>query len=83
MKKTNELDKKIERKKSFAEKMFKKMFDGKQQKAKDSLFKEILTQIEVCEELRKPVTKAEILDWLKLDNVIQVSIKARTHKLAA
>ena len=63
--------------------MFKKMFDGKQQKAKDSLFKEILTQIEVCEELRKPVTKAEILDWLKLDNVIQVSIKARTHKLAA
>lgn len=77
------MDKRIEVKKSFAKKNFKKMFNSKQRKAKEPLLREILAQIEVCEELLKPVTKAEILDWLKLDNVIQVSIKARTHKLAA
>lgn len=82
MKPSEVLDRNIQSKQKIARSIFRKMYKPKERKAKSNLLDEALYQIEVCEELFKPVTEKDLEDWLSSENLAQVSIKAKTHKFA-
>ena len=76
----NEFDKKIRKKKKQAMKYFKDNFSNKEKRAKREICREILNQIQICEELLRPVGETQIKDWFECVSVEQLLRKARTHK---
>ena len=61
-------------------------FEGKYPKRKErethkEILSEVLYQIRICEELKRPVSKEIIRCWIDTcNNELQVERKARTHK---
>ena len=74
----------VNKKKQFAKDYFEKKYPTEtEREEKEEVFKEIIDQIEVCEDFCRPVNEEQIKEWFECKNVEQVLRKARTHKYAA
>ena len=69
-------------KKHYAEEIFEKMYPNADAD-KIKVLEEVKDQIEVCEDMCRPVTKEMIKEWLMLKNAIQVERKAKAYRFAA
>ena len=67
-------------KKHYAEEIYAKMYPNGD---RDEILEEVKDQIEVCEDMCRPVTKEMIKEWLMLNNAIQVERKAKAYRFAS
>jgi len=72
----------IDRKKRFARNYLRDNFNAKQKKERNDVMEIIFEQIEVCEDLRCPVSEIMIRDWINNENITYIQQKARSLKFA-
>ena len=80
---TDPVSRKIKLKQRIAKDLFELTFSRKA-KAEDEieLLNEINTQIEVCEEMARPISIDKIVEWINSKNIGKVRTEARSIKFA-